>query len=329
MKALLLLLAWLAPLTVTAHALAPALLDVRETTAGHYDVTWRTSVVRVQGVDVSPRFGEGCREGAAGPPELIEGTAVATRWTLACEGGLAGTTVSIDGLGRSGINAVVRIALAGAPAVEHLLDAGEPAFVVPAPGRGAGILGPFFRLGVEHLATGLDHLLFVIGLVILVGRTRPVLVAVTGFTLGHSATLALATLGAIRIEPRIAELGIALTLLALASEIARPAGASRTWMSARPGIMATLFGLVHGLGFAGALAAIGLPAGGLAPALLGFNLGIEGGQLIVVAILLGAGGVARRVRTVTSAPLARALPAYAIGTLAAYFSLHRAVEWLT
>ncbi|HKY93094.1 MAG TPA: HupE/UreJ family protein [Nevskiaceae bacterium] len=328
MRALLaLLLLVLAPLATQAHPLAPALLDVHETAPGRYDVLWRTSVLRAAGVDVAPRFPEGCTSGAASPVEVVEGSAVVTRWSLDCgASGLAGRTVTIDGLRRSGINALVRVAHADAPVAEALLDAGAPAFTVPQGGAGGAVFVPYLRLGVEHLLTGVDHLLFVTGLVLLVRRPRAVAIAVTGFTLGHSVTLALAVLGLVHFDARLTEVGIALTLLVLACEIARPRGEGPSALGRHPLAMACAFGLVHGLGFAGALSAIGLPPGAIGSALLAFNLGIELAQLAVVAAWLALAAVVARVSPVTSRPGLRALPAYSIGTLAAYFVLQRAAE---
>jgi hypothetical protein len=326
-RALLLLLVLWVPLMAQAHPLAPALLDIHESAPGHYDVLWRTSVLRAAGTDVAPRFPNGCTSGAASKAEVIEGSAVVTRWPVDCDGGgLAGRSVSIDGLGRGGINALVRVTLAGAPVAEALLDGGTPGFEVPARGAAHNVSAQYFALGIEHLLTGIDHLLFVTGLVLLVRRPRAVAVAVTGFTLGHSVTLALAVLGLVRIDPRITEIGIAATLLALACELARTRGEGTTWLGRHPLAMSAGFGLVHGLGFAGALSAIGLPPGDVGPALLAFNIGIETAQLGVVALGFALAAVATRVPAVTPGPVVRALPAYAIGTLAAYFVLQRGAD---
>lgn len=353
------------PLAAGAHALAPALLDLQQTAPGRYDVLWRTSVLKVQGETVAPRFPAGCVAGQASAPEVLEGESIASRWPLTCDGaGLSGGRIAVDGLGASGINVIVRIVSSRGAVTERLLDAREPGFAVPGDGPHESVLVQYLRLGVRHLATGLDHLLFVAGLVLLVAaspspssstsdpdarpsrqkpewktassprkrrsglpgwrRARALAAAVTAFTLGHSVTLALAALGWVHFDPRLAELGIALTLLFLACEVARPQAAGRSRLGAHPGVMAASFGLVHGLGFAGALAGIGLPDGAIPMALLGFNAGIEIAQLAFVGLLLAAGAAVRRIRSALPGMAVRLGPAYVMGGVAAYWCIERA-----
>jgi hypothetical protein len=181
-------------------------------------------------------------------------------------------------------------------------------------------------MGCEHLLGGVDHLLFVLGLVLWLRRPRRLLAAVTGFTLGHSLTLSLATLGLVRVPAAPVEVGIAASLFWLATRLARGEGAGVP--PAQPWRMAAGLGLLHGLGFAGALTQAGLPPGEIPLALFAFNLGIELGQLVAVAALLAALAAPRAARLRAPRWLARA-PAYAIGTLAAALVLERAfAAWL-
>jgi hypothetical protein len=247
--------------------------------------------------------------------------------------GVIGRTLGVAGLDRSRINVILRIEPLDAPIVTTLLDADTPTYTVPAPAARPPVFGNYLRLGIEHLLLGLDHVLFVIGLLLLVRALRPLVVTVTAFTLGHSVTLALATLGLVRVNPAITEFAIAGTIVYLALEIVRPRTDSLA--RRRPWFMAAGFGLLHGLGFAGALAEVGLPAGDIPLALFAFNLGIEIGQLMLVASLLGlarlwvmAGwhrhGLAPT-RIIASTTL---LPSYLIGSLAAFWCIERAVVLL-
>jgi hydrogenase/urease accessory protein HupE len=139
----------------------------------------------------------------------------------------------------------------------------------------------YFGIGVEHILTGFDHVLFIIALILPGGSLWSLAAMVTAFTVAHSITLALSVLGIATLPSQIVEPVIALSIAYVAFEnLALKRAPSRRWA------VSFLFGLVHGFGFAGALAEVGLPAGGLAAALIGFNLGVEAGQLLIVAILL-------------------------------------------
>lgn len=309
---------------VSAHPLAPSLLEMRETQPEQWSVLWRTSSQRARLQDVAPVLPANCRQGTSAPAVDTEAQAVAVLWNVHCPGGLVGQALRIEGLERSPINVIIRIEPLGSLAVETLLDARTPHFTVPPPSQAAPVLASYFGLGVEHLLGGFDHLLFVGALLLLVVGWRALLMTITAFTAGHSLTLVLATLGYLRIAPPLAELGIALSLLVLACELARPN--PQAWLRRKPWQMAGAFGLLHGLGFAGALADAGLPSDAIPMALLGFNLGIEAGQLGVVALLLALHGMLRRPlsRFVAAGAGGRLVMVYAIGSLAAYWCLERA-----
>ncbi|HUS23853.1 MAG TPA: HupE/UreJ family protein [Candidatus Binatia bacterium] len=312
----------LLPAAAAAHPLAPALLDLREIAPAQYEVLWRTSVTRAQDVDVAPRFPGDCRAGPV--TRAAEGNeALVLRLSLACSAPLAGRAVAVDGLSRSRIAAIARfVPLQGVPR-ETLLDAAREAWIIPA--DAVPVVPQYLVLGIEHLATGLDHLLFVAGLVLLVRRAGRLLATLTAFTAGHSVTLALAALQLVRVPQAWMELGIALSVLALAVELARPAHAPPSAIARRPWLMAGAFGLLHGLGFAGALSQVGLPPGDVAAALLGFNLGIELGQIAEVAALLGLGALLHRG---IQAPSLRVPAVYLLGTLAAFWCFGRAAVLL-
>jgi hydrogenase/urease accessory protein HupE len=143
-----------------------------------------------------------------------------------------------------------------------------------------GVAGPLFRLGVQHILTGYDHLIFLLGLILVGGRVRPLLVMVTAFTVAHSVTLGLAVLGVWAPSPRLIEPAIALSICYVGIENWFVRDPGRRWLVTAP------FGLIHGFGFAGALQEVSLPAAELPLALVSFNLGVEAGQLAVLALML-------------------------------------------
>jgi hydrogenase/urease accessory protein HupE len=182
----------------------------------------------------------------------------------------------------------------------------------------------YTRLGIEHILTGFDHLLFVLALVLLVRGTRRLLWTVTAFTLAHSITLALATLGVIRVPGPPVEATIALSIVFVASEIVQQARGREGLAARKPWLVAFSFGLLHGLGFAGALAEVGLPQNAIPLALLFFNLGVEIGQLLFIAAVLLLARLAQRLAAGRIDPARASLvAAYAIGGMASYWVIER------
>jgi len=314
-------LALLAAAPAPAHMLAPSLLAVRETGSGRLEVEWRTPILGTPGAELHPVLPPGCVP--AGDPTLgrIEAASV-MRWTVECSpAGVVGRRFAVAGVVENRADVLLRIELADGRRFRTVLGADRPAFVVPDRERPLDVFASYLRLGVEHILTGFDHLLFVLGLCLLVRGRRELLWTLTSFTLGHSVTLSLAALDVVRVPQAPAEAAIAATIFALARELARPAGAA-TLLSRSPWAMAAVFGLLHGLGFAGALAEIGLPQGDIPLALFSFNVGIELGQIaFVVAVLVVEIGVGR-MRIRWPAPL-RLAPAYAIGALSAFWIFER------
>jgi hypothetical protein len=309
-----------------AHALSPALLLLHEQPGGRVDVTWKLPVLRMVGADLQATLPPDCPPAGA-PTVEDDNESVTTRWTIDCgAGGLVGKEVGVDGLGPAKTDALLRLELADGRALDTVLRAHEPSLVVPGREAHAVLATRYVTLGIEHILTGWDHLLFVFGLLLLAaGRTRALVATVTAFTLGHSVTLTLAVLDLARVPPAPVEVLIAFSIFVLAVELARPAGPDApTAMRRRPWLMAAAFGLLHGLAFAGTLRAAGLPAQAIPTALLAFNVGIEIGQLAFVLTILAATRALRPL--VHRVPLwSRALPVYAMGSLAACWMIQRAL----
>lgn len=306
-----------------AHPLAPALLELHAGSDGRVDVHWRTSAIRSRGVDLVPRLPAHCAP-IGEPATQFDAVSVSRRWTLDCgSAGLVGGTVGVDGFGAVGIDVILRVALPDGRVVGGVLRADRSELTIPARQTPSEVAIGYLDLGFQHILGGPDHLLFVFGLLLLVARARPLLATITAFTLGHSLTLAAVTLGVVRVPSGLVEVLIAASVLVLAVELAGPASDPPGLLRRKPWLMACGFGLLHGMGFAGALAEVGLPQEEIPVALLAFNVGIELGQLVFVAAIGAVLFASRRIRSRAPAWLGR-VPAYGIGSFAAYWCFERA-----
>jgi hydrogenase/urease accessory protein HupE len=316
------------PCTVSAHPLAPALLEIEEVAPGELQVRWKISRFRAPGSALEVRLPSRCRELEAAVFRA-DRTSASEAWTVACgPEPLTGESFAVLGLGRARVDVLLRASFLDGRRAQALLRAGAAEWRVPERAEPRAVAAGYLRIGAEHIASGADHLLFLLGLVLLAGWTRALLWTVTAFTAGHSVTLALAVLGLVRVSSAAVEFLIALSVLVLAVELAQGAGRERL-LRRRPALLAGVFGLLHGLGFAGALAEVGLPGEELPLALLAFNLGIEAGQLAFIALLLLAAAALRAVPlAIRERPALRHVPVYAMGTLASYWCLERAAAWL-
>jgi hypothetical protein len=208
-----------------------------------------------------------------------------------------------------------------------LLSSGSPARVsvqrATRPGGSHEVLRQYLSLGVEHIWFGIDHLLFLLGLLLLVRGWRSTLLTVSAFTVAHSLTLALATLDLVAVPTAPVEICIALSVLLLAVETTRGSDtATRRW----PWLVAFGFGLLHGLGFASALSEVGLPTHSVALALLGFNLGVELGQVAVVGVV-ALGHWLLKSQPAVQGKIAYGAP-WLLGTCSVYWLLDRISSWL-
>lgn len=296
--------AWLLPGGMaSAHEMSMAEMEMHETARGEFTWQWVASGSRPAAQELTPIWPEGC----SGEPGVLRCGAA----------GLKGQ-FTIEGVGERYSAAIVRVHWQGGETRVYTLTGGQPTVRLYGSAddeRGVGeIASAYALLGVEHILSGFDHLLFVIGLLFLVGFQRRLVWTITAFTAAHSLTLASAAMGWVTLRSAPVEACIALSIVLVAAEALR----SRQTLARRlPALVAFIFGLVHGLGFAGALQEIGLPQNHLVVALLTFNLGVEAGQLLTVAV---AGAVVWAVRRSTWAQRLKVPAVYAIGSMAAYWS---------
>lgn len=311
-----------------AHEVRPAYLELSEVAPGRIEVRWKQPLVPsgdpelALRLPLTPKFPDQCAVTDRAVPDVTE-TALLERWVLMCpDVGMRRMTVEIEGLPRTLTDVLLRVRWQDGTAVDHLLRPDAPRVRLGDEAGGGLGVPTYFRLGVEHLLFGFDHILFVVGLTFFVRRPRQLAQVVTAFTVAHSITLALSTLGVLTLSQRPVEAMIALSILFLAVELIQGDETEPSLMRRWPWSIAFGFGLLHGFGFAGALSEIGLPQQARAMALFLFNVGVEVGQLIVVAGLLA---VVRFVR-LSRVPLpsvAVQLPIYVMGVVSSYWFIER------
>ena len=309
-----------------AHRFAPSLLKVTEIASGQYNLVWKTPAQATSSVPMRPLWPASCEVTQANAPQM-EGTGKVTSLQLTCsdlgEDGLVGETLGIEGLGPNQASAMVMLALLDGRQYQQVLNAEQPEFVVPEEPSAGEVVTDYSYLGIEHIWGGIDHLLFVFGLLLLVGGGTRLLWTITAFTVGHSITLSLVTLGYFDYPVALVEFTIALSIFVLAIELTREGRNDLLWRN--PWWLAGGFGLLHGMGFAGALAETGLPQDNLPLALLFFNVGIEIGQIAFILVVLALWWLVRKPLAPWQAQL-RWVPVYMLGGLSAMWCIERGLE---
>ncbi|WP_298470031.1 HupE/UreJ family protein [uncultured Erythrobacter sp.] len=311
---------------LAADELRPAVVELTEREAGQWTLEWKLPVAATPGQSAAmlarPVIPNVCTmEGE--PVQRAAPLALYGSTRLQCSGALADQSFGLTELLGSA-DAIARMVPLDGEVQSFRLTAAEPiATIAAAPDRWQ-VARDYFLIGTEHILLGWDHLLFVIALVLLVGKTWPVVKAATAFTVAHSITLVATTLGYAGLPSRAVEALIALSIVFLAVELA---GKLRepdreTWTRRAPWLVAFAFGLLHGFGFAGALAEIGLPQGEIAAALVAFNVGVEAGQLLVIAAVLALLAVINRALPVIEGPAIRAAT-YGIGIIGSFWMFER------
>jgi hypothetical protein len=305
-----------------AHDVRPAYLEIIEQHDGTIAILWKQTAATANLAPITPRFSTQWTD-AKPLADREAGEAIVRTWRIkAPHAPLAGVRVEIEGLATTITDVLVRVTYADGTELTRLLKPSDTAFTLPDATKVGAPVREYLQLGFVHIWTGIDHLLYVLGLVLLVRTPRMLLKTITGFTLAHSLSMAAATLGYVHIPPAPVEAAIALSIVYVAVELIH-IRQGRAGLAARaPWIIAMSFGLLHGLGFAGALAEIGLPPHAIPQALLLFNIGIEIGQLTFVALVLTVGHALIRFAPRATSSL-RWVPPYAIGSFASFWVIER------
>lgn len=310
---------------VLAHEVRPAYLELREDASGEIHVIWKTPARGEMRLSLAPEF--------SGRTEKL--TPITTRqtndgnvqmWRMKAIDPLRGQNLRISGLDGTMTDVLVRVEFADGATWTQRLTPQQPAALIPARPSRLAVVGVYARLGVEHILTGIDHLLFVLALIIITRGGWKLVKTVTAFTVSHSITLTAATLGWVHVPQQPVEAIIALSIVFVAAEIVQ-GYRGRVGIAARaPWVVALTFGLLHGLGFAGGLSEVGLPAGHLPTALLFFSVGVEVGHFLFVGTVIGVVTIVRRI-DVSIPRWAEYAPPYAIGCLAMFWVIQRTISF--
>jgi hydrogenase/urease accessory protein HupE len=305
----------------SAHEVRPAYLQLHEDQPGEFSVLLKTPMRGDARLALSAEF-SGTVENLTPVVSRPTGDAMVQTWRIRAVEPLAGQALRIDGLENTITDALVRIEFADGGAWVSRLTPSAPEVTIPADQNGWTVAATYLELGIEHILFGFDHLLFVLALLILTQGTWRLVKTVTAFTAAHSITLALATLGFVHVPSPPVEAVIALSIAFVAVEIVRARAGHHDLAARAPWVIAFVFGLLHGFGFAGALSEVGLPAGNIPVALLFFNLGVEVGQLLFIGAVLGIVALIR-MRRLSLPTWLELVPPYAIGTIAMFWTIER------
>jgi hydrogenase/urease accessory protein HupE len=308
-----------------AHENLPAYLEIAEQPRNMYRVFWK--VPAVEGVPPAILFStpSGCRQLAETTASQTPG-AFTRGWMMECPGGIAGRRIEIAGLRVTLLDVLVKIRYRDGGSVSHILRPADPSFT-PAPGSTGADAWGYLRLGIEHILYGLDHLFFVFGLLLIVRGAKLLLKTISAFTVAHTVTLALATLGVVRVPVAPTEAVIALSIVFLGSELALRQRGILGLTYRKPWLVALAFGLLHGFGFAGTLARLGIPRPEIPLALLLFNCGVEAGQVAFVLAFVAFAASLRDLDVRWPRWTHEALP-YAFGATSACWFFQRCVSLL-
>ncbi|HEX3365393.1 HupE/UreJ family protein [Phenylobacterium sp.] len=312
--------------SAVAHEVRPAYLEIDQTGPSTYTAIWKQPVMGDVAIHLVPHLSNGWLDQ---PPadQYATGGFLIRQWTFQAPGPLPlqGRTVSIDGLQDTITDVFVRIRLKNGEGVDTIVRPEAPQFRIDLKAGAPTAVSAFLLLGIEHILTGPDHLLFVLGLLLIVRDRWTLVKTVSAFTVAHSITLAAATLGHIQLSTPVLNALIALSILFVAPEAIRAARGGTSLTIRYPWIVAFAFGLLHGMGFANGLSTLGLDKGALLGALALFNVGVEIGQLAFLGVVLALIRSFRLMQLSWPRPVA-ALPAYAIGALGAMWTFqHSAI----
>jgi hydrogenase/urease accessory protein HupE len=312
---------WFLP-AAQAHESRPAYLEIKETAPGQYSVLWRTPVLAGMRVPLVLKLPEGSKNLREPVVQDLADSLLERRWIEAGPGGLAGKRIEIVGLQLTITDALVRIELLDGRTMQTIVRPSQPWVEIAASQTWYEAAASYVVEGLRHILFGADHMLFVLGLLLIVKDAWTLVKTVTAFTVAHSITLAVATLGYAEVPAPPLNAAIALSILFLGPEIVRSWRGETSFTIRHPWVVAFAFGLLHGFGFASALTSAGLPRNELPLALVSFNIGVELGQLGFIALVLALEHSFRALE-IRWPRWVQALPGYTVGTLGAFWTVQR------
>jgi hydrogenase/urease accessory protein HupE len=312
----------LAVSVASAHESRPAYLEVKESSAGQFSLLWRTPVLAGMRLPIALKLPDDVKNLREPSVQELADSFLERRWIDAGPNGLAGQRIEFPGLQGTITDVLVRVEMLDGRSWTTIVHPSQPWVEITAAQTRLEVMGTFIVQGIRHILFGADHMLFVLGLLLIVKDRWMLLKTITAFTVAHSITLAIATLGYAEAPVLPLNAAIALSILFLGPEIVRSWRGETSFTIRHPWVVAFAFGLLHGFGFASALISAGLPKAELPVALLSFNVGVEIGQLSFVALILSLER-AFRILEVRWPRWAEALPGYTVGSLGAFWTVQR------
>jgi hydrogenase/urease accessory protein HupE len=312
----------LTAIPANADEIRPALLDIKEQNTGLFAVTWKVPTRGNRALAITPQLPASLERVGSPSVQAVPGAQIEHTTYKNNAESLTGQTIIIDGLTAVQTDVLLLVQLQDGTQHSAILRPSSPEYTVPLEASKLEVAADYWRLGTIHILEGADHLLFVLALLLIVSGFGQLLKAVTAFTVAHSITLALATLGMVHVPAAPTEAIIALSILFLATEIIHKHNGQFSLTESYPWVIAFIFGLFHGLGFAGALSEIGVPQHEVPLALLMFNVGVETGQLIFIAVVMCLIALLKRLPLTAPQGAWRVMP-YSIGSVAAFWTIQR------
>jgi hypothetical protein len=312
---------------INADEIRPALLDIKEQNTGLFAVTWKVPTRGDRVLAITPKLPESLEVFGSPSVQDMPGARIEHATYKNNATSLTGQSIVIEGLSAVQTDVLLLIQLQDGTQHSAILRPGSPSFTIPLEASKLEIAGDYWRLGTTHILEGADHLLFVLALLFIVNGFGPLLKAVTAFTVAHSITLALATLGVVHVPAAPTEAIIALSIVFLATELVHKNNGQIGLAERYPWVIAFAFGLFHGLGFAGALSEIGVPQHEVPLALFMFNVGVETGQVLFIIAVVAVLEVLKRIPLPVPEGAWRVLP-YTIGGIAAFWTIERVASFM-
>ena len=308
-----------------AHEIRPAFLQIQQQSDTDYEILWKIPMLNGRIPKISPKFPSGFIIETEKIEQQLDATIIRSKATYSSK--LNGQTISIDGLAYTLIDVLVQIDLQDGFGYTFMLQADQPSAIIPTAPKRWAVAGLYLKLGIEHILLGVDHLLFVLGLLLLVQNFKSLVHTITAFTLAHSVTLILSALNLVKVPSAPVEAVIALSIVFLAKEYIDFKNGKESITAKSPWIIALSFGLLHGFGFAGALAEIGLPQKEVPIALFMFNLGVEVGQLIFIGLLYFLYQIMKKIPMPLPEWSWKVIP-YTIGGIASFWLIERTIQMI-
>jgi len=305
-----------------ADQIRMAYLEVKEVQKNNFDIIFKSPLKFNRKLDIKPEFPQECHKTSISKNQFVNKAYLST-FKIECTNGLLGQTIYVNGLKQIKTDLLLKLDLLDSNAQTVLISKDKNSYTIAKQPSAWQVSKTYTLLGIEHILHGFDHLLFVLSLLLIVKNFRTLVWTITAFTLAHSITLAGVTFGYLKLPQQPVEAVIALSIMFLAMEVLHKQRGINGIASKFPWIVSFTFGLLHGFGFAGALAEIGLPEQSVPLALLFFNVGVESGQLMFVSVVISLGFIIKKLLQTKQLNIAKTIMVYGIGSMASFWFVER------